>query len=265
MNPKIAVVTGANKGIGFEIAKQLADNGIHVIATARNESLGESSVQKITNGSVEYHQLDITDEKSVDGLADYLKTKYHGFDILVNNAGIAFKGDAFDENVARTTIGTNYFGTKRACLKLIPLIRDGGRVVNVSSSVGRPSLLSSHLKQQFTKKDLTMDELDSLMNTFIRDVAKGNWKEEGWPSTTYGVSKIGETALTRVLSKSYPSILINACCPGFIRTDMSSNNPAGGPPSEGAKVPVWLATLPSDSKYNGGFFKNMAEVEWENM
>jgi len=208
----------------------------------------------------------LNDEKSVDLLAEYLKKKYQGFDILINNAGMAFKGDAFDENVARTTLETNYFGTLRVCQKLIPLIKEGGRVVNVSSSAGKPSKLSSDLKNKIVSPNLTIDELSLYMNKFIQDVAKGTWKQEGWPTTTYGVSKIGETALTRILAREFKDkkILINACCPGWIKTDMTSNNPAAGEPEQGAKVPVWLATLPENSKYNGGFFQSTnKETKWE--
>jgi len=78
---------------------------------------------------------------------------------LVNNAAIAFKGDAFDENVARTTLKTNYFGTVRVCNKLMPLIRDGGRLVNVSSMAGKPSSLSHSLRSKITSSTLKRDEL----------------------------------------------------------------------------------------------------------
>jgi len=102
------------------------------------------------------------------------------------------------------------------------------------------------------------------MNKFILDVARGYYKDEGWPRTTYGVSKIGVTSFTKILARENKNILINACCPGFVKTDMSSNNPSGKSPDAGAEVPVWLATLPQDSKIHGGFFRDKNnETIWE--
>jgi len=260
---KIAVVTGANKGIGLEAVKILARvPGLHVILTARNESLGLEALGKLNDKNIEFHQLDITDESSIVKLANTLKTKYGGLDILVNNAGMAFKGNAFDENVARTTINTNYFGTLQACKHLLPLVRDGGRVVNVSSQAGSLSKVSPELKSKFTSSTLTTGEITNLMNSFITAVSKNTYKEEGWPQTTYGVSKVGVTALTKVLAREEKrNILINCCCPGWCNTDMSSNS-GTRTAEQGANSLVFLSLLPSDSKINGKFYRDEGELEW---
>jgi len=267
MSSKVAVVTGANKGVGYEIAKQLLQKGVFVILTARDEKLGMQAIENLGNKGVEFHQLDITDDKSIQTLATFLADKYKGLDILVNNAGIAFKGDAFDAHVAKTTLATNYFGTSKVAHALIPLVRPGGRVVNVSSVVGLPSKLSPSLRQQFIDPNLSLNTLDSLMNKFVDDVAAKTWEKEGWPTSTYAVSKIGCTALTRILARENASkgILINACCPGYVQTDMSSWNPKAGKAEDGATIPVWLATLPEDSKWQGGFFRSIGTItDWEN-
>jgi len=259
---KLAVVTGANKGIGYEIVKSLSEqNGLHVILTSRDAKLGEEALQSINKPNVEFHQLDLNDQKSVEHFAQFIKDKYKGLDILINNAAIAFKGDAFDEHVARTTIDTNYFGTLRVLQQLLPLVRDGGRVVNVSSQAGLLSKLSTSLQKKFSDSTLTIEELSNLMNKFVKDIAAGTYQSEGWPQSTYAVSKIGTTALTKVFARNEKrNIQHFVVCPGWCATDMSSYK---GPrsASKGAETPVWLA-LSSDSKASGGFFCDLQAITW---
>jgi len=235
-----------------------------VVLTSRNEELGKSAVVKIASphNNVEYYPLDITDKSSITRFANYLSEKHKGLDILVNNAGMAFKGDAFDENVARVTLGTNYFGTLEVCQQLLPLVRDEGSVVNVSSRAGRFSSLSHPLKQQYFKSDLKVEELNGLMNKFISDVSKGIHKKEGWPQQAYGVSKMGVTTLSRILGQNEKRrVMITSCCPGWIATDMSGNSPSAKGIDEGADTPVWLALHPFDPKFQGKFFAERKEID----
>jgi len=269
MASKIAVVTGSNKGIGYCIAKQLAEKQYHVVLTARDPTLGNAAVDSLKKGglsNVEFAQLDITKPESAKELANHLKTKFNGIDVLVNNAAIAWKGDAFDENVAKTTIGTNYFATLSVCDHLFPLVREGGRIVNVSSSAGLlKGITKDSLRDEFQSANLTVSRLSELMNKFIDDVAKNVYSAEGWPKSTYGVSKIGLTALTKVHARDESlkkrNILINACCPGYCKTDMSSMKGTRSA-DDGATTPVWLATLPADSKQTGTFCRDMQEITW---
>jgi len=265
---RIAVVTGANKGIGFAIAKQLAQSpGIQVILTARDTARGQEAVNQLKEqkADVKFHQLDLTDKNSIDQFAAHIKKTYGGLDILVNNAGIAFKGDAFDENVARTTAATNYFGTRDVLDKLLPLVREHGRVVNVSSMAGRLSILSNELKGKFTDPKLNVEGINNLVNQFIADVADNTYSQKGWPKSCYGVSKVAVTALTTVLARdetySKNGILINACCPGWVRTDMAGPN-APRTPDEGAKTPVMLALLPPGDTRTGLYWKDEKVREW---
>jgi len=264
------VITGANKGIGYAIAKALAKSDILVVVTARDESLGKQASHSLVSSegvkkeNLDFHQLDITDAKSIDEFGKYVEQKYGGIDILVNNAGMAFKGDAFDEHVARTTIATNYYGTLAVLKRLLPSVRDRGRVVNVSSSVGKLTRVGDDLVKRLTDPNLTVDGLNALMESFIDAVAKKDWNLKGWPTTTYGVSKIGVTALTRVLAHDEKrNVLINSCCPGYVKTDMSSGR---GPltPDQGAETPVFLALLPPSSKATGGFYYQKSLVNWAN-
>ncbi|KAH7698872.1 oxidoreductaseshort chain dehydrogenase/reductase family protein, partial [Aphelenchoides avenae] len=144
---RVFVVTGSNKGIGYGIvrnlAKQVKDAIIYL--TARNESLGQEALKKVTEelgsdkvAEIRFHQLDITDEKSCRRFAEHLKNEHGGLDVLINNAGFAYKTAATESQVeqADVTIGINYYGTKLVSDALTPLIRAGGRVVNVCSQAG---------------------------------------------------------------------------------------------------------------------------------
>eukprot|EP00798_Chlamydomonas_sp_ICE-L_P030877 gene30877-35922_t len=137
----VAVVTGANKGIGYYIAAELAKNGVSTIMTSRNVELGEEARSKVqaeasaagSSHPVLFHQLDITDQASVDAFADWLKDTVGCVDILVNNAGFAHKGNVFGAAESQATLNTNYYGTASVCQALAPLVNNNGRIVNVSS------------------------------------------------------------------------------------------------------------------------------------
>jgi len=181
---------------------------------------------------------------------------------LINNAAIAFKGSRFDIEVASVSVNTNYFGTLHVIETLLPLIRPGGRIINVASFVGSVSILKSEeLQKKFTSPTLTIEELNTLMNQFIDDVRTNKFQENGWPRSAYGVSKVGVIALTRVLARMATNIIVNCCCPGFVKTDMSSHQ-GSKTPDEGADTPVWLALLPPESTVTGKFFSDRAERAW---
>jgi len=203
-------------------------------------------------------QLDLNDQKSIKAAAETVKKEFGGLDILINNAGMAWKGSAFNSEVATTTLGTNFFGTLNVCQEFLPLMRENGRVVNVSSSVGKGTLgkMSEALRKQFLADDLSLDQLTALMNKFIKDVGDDTYQKQGWPATCYGVSKSGETMLTRILARDNKTkgLLINSCCPGWVRTDMAGDR-ATLSPAEGALTPVHLCFLPADGP-NGKFWQD---------
>lgn len=261
---RIAVVTGGNKGIGFEICRQLAQRGLHVALTSRDPAKGKTAAEKLrAEGlSVEHRTLDVAREDSARAVASDLKAEHGAIDILVNNAGIAM--DGFNAEVARNTIQTNYFGALYATSHLLPLLREKGRIVMVSSGVADRSRLAAPLRARFHSNDMTLDELSSHMQAFVDAVARGNHEAEGWPSSAYCVSKIGLNKLTEILGKQLSTdsrgILCNAACPGWVRTDMGGRN-ASRSPAEGAETPVWLALLPEGGP-QGGFFRDEAPASW---
>ncbi|XP_077437646.1 carbonyl reductase [NADPH] 1 [Vanacampus margaritifer] len=275
MSSKVAVVTGGNKGIGKAIVQALCKEFRgDVYLTARDEGRGKEATASLSAEGlkVNFHQLDINDINSITQAADFFKQKYGGLDVLVNNAGIAFKvaDTAPFSQQAEVTLKTNYFATRDMLTHFLPLIKAGGRVVNVSSFVSVRSLnmCSQELQKRFRSDDISEDELTELMTRFVELAKKDQHKQGGWPETAYGVSKIGVTTLSMIharrLSKERPNdqILVNACCPGWVRTDMAGPK-APKSPEEGAVTPVFLATLPAGaSQPHGKFVSDKTVQTW---
>jgi NAD(P)-dependent dehydrogenase (short-subunit alcohol dehydrogenase family) len=232
---KIAVVTGANRGIGLAASYQLAKQGIYVILTSRDAVKGKATVEKLQAEGLEvgYHPLDVADSASVQQLTQYVRDQYGHLEILVNNAGVALD---FTDNSSilnlqletlERTLQTNLYGPILVAQSLVPLmqIQRYGRVVNVSSGAGQLTDMNS-----------------------------------GYPS--YRMSKTALNAFTRILANELQSanILVNSVCPGWVRTDMGGPN-APRSPEQGADTIVWLATLPEGGP-TGGFFRDRQPIPW---
>lgn len=229
---KIAVVTGANRGLGREVVRQLAESGYRTVLTSRSEAGREVAGTFRGQGlPVDYHQCDVADGRSIAELSDWLREAYGTVHVLVNNAGIHY--DTYqdtlnaDFSVVEEALRVNTLGPWRMTKALLPLFpRDGsGRVVNVSSSSG----------------------------SFV----------ESWPGTpAYAVSKAALNMLTLKLSADLQphQVLVNAVCPGWVRTDMGGPEATRGV-AEGAAGIMWAVELPDDGP-TGGFFKDGARVDW---
>jgi NAD(P)-dependent dehydrogenase (short-subunit alcohol dehydrogenase family) len=231
---RVAVVTGGNRGIGFEICRQLSGLGLHVVLAARNETSAEEAAERLAGqgpGPVTGVRLDVGDE-SVSSTFAEIARRHGSLDVLVNNAGIAIDGPAHapsapDFRRVEETLATNLYGAWRCSAAAIPYMRERGygRIVNLSS---------------------TMASLERTMTP---------------ESPAYRVSKVALNMLTRVLAAELEGtgILVNAASPGYTRTDMSPK--ATRPVQDGADTPVWLATLPDDGP-TGGFFYERQPLEW---
>lgn len=276
---KVAIVTGGNKGIGLatvEGLKKVFDGDVFL--TARNVERGMQAAkevnEKVKEGNlVQFHQLDIDDEESVKTLALFMKEKYGGIDVLINNAAIAFKQAATESfaHQAQVTVATNYFSVKKTCDILFPLLRSGARVVNVSSAAGfLLNIKDEKLKSKFASEKLTVPELDDLMNDFVKSANDGSHEGKGWPNSTYVVSKVGLSALSRIQQHEMDSdssrqdVVVNHIHPGYVDTDMTSHK---GPLTieEGAKASLFAATLPANTKIKGQYiWFDCTIVDWVN-
>ncbi|KAG9131362.1 hypothetical protein Leryth_026690, partial [Lithospermum erythrorhizon] len=268
-------VTGANKGIGFGICKQLISNGITVVLTARNEKRGVEAMQKlkecgITNDLVVFHQLDVVDPSSVSSLAEFIETSFGRLDILVNNAGVGgvthngTKSQSTHNDLIETydlaveCLQTNYYGVKRMVETFVPLLKlsDSPRVVNVSSSMGGLKNIPNEWAKRVLNdaENLTEEKIDEILNTLLKDYKDGSHKDQGWPAfmPAYIVSKAALNAYSRILAKRNPTLKINCVCPGFVKTDINYNQGILSV-DEGAEGPVRLCLLPDDGP-SGLFF-----------
>lgn len=267
---KVAVVTGANKGIGYAIVKRLCkDFPGTVVLTARDEQRGQEAVDKLSKEGCfpKFHQLDIISLESIQKFKKFLEEQYGGLDILINNAGIAYKVAStapFTEQV-EVTLRTNFQGTLDVCHALFPLLKPHARVVNVSSMASKLSQVSEEWQNKFRSPTLTEEELISLLDQFVKDVKDGVHKEKGWSNSAYGTSKIGVTALSKIQARALSQdpredILLNACCPGWVRTDMAGPR-ATKSPDQGAETPVYLALLPPNAGAPHGEFVSEKKVQ----
>lgn len=268
----VAVVTGGNKGIGYAIVKGLCEKfSGNVYLTARNEALGVNAVAKLKELGLNplFHQLDLTDQASINKFRDYIKNEEGGIDLLVNNAAIAFPkvtSVPFSKQ-AEETIAVNYFGTLRVCETLFPILRPNAKVVNVSSSAGHLFRIPSpDVRAKLSEALLTVDKLSEYMQQFVEAAKLNNHMEKGWGNSAYAVSKVGVSALTNVQQRlfdeenEYRNIIVNSVHPGYVDTDMS-NHKGVLTIEEGAKAPLYLAL--EDHGLRGKFVWNDSKVvDW---
>lgn len=228
---KVAVVTGANRGLGLEACRQLGGLGYRVILTARRKTKGERAAAALRGEGLDvtFHQLDVTDAASARRLGRFVTRDAGRLDTLINNAAILLDGNegplAVKPQIVTRTLETNVGGALRVTQALAPLMERGGRIVNVSSGAGQFHNLGAH-----------------------------------WPA--YGISKAALNALTKTLAADLKEtgIRVNAVCPGWVRTDMGGPN-ADLAVEDGADTIVWLASA-APARYTGRFFRARREIDW---
>jgi NAD(P)-dependent dehydrogenase (short-subunit alcohol dehydrogenase family) len=244
-NKKIALITGANRGIGFETARQLGQQGIKVLLGARSGEKGKKAADQLKNESldVEFILLDVDDEKTHETAAKYIEEKFGKLDILVHNAGIWIEGFENGAPVAtsktsvetfRKTFDTNFFNIIGLTNSLLPLVRksDAGRIVFLSSGLGSLTLHSDPNSEIYHFKVPAYDISKTALNGYAVHLAY----------------ELRDTP-----------IKVNAAHPGSVATDMNANGVLAV--EDGAKTSVSLATLPADG-YTGKFIHLDSELPW---
>jgi NAD(P)-dependent dehydrogenase (short-subunit alcohol dehydrogenase family) len=231
---RVAIVTGANRGLGLEIARQLARAHYHVVLTCRDAGKGRAACKALREEgqTVSYQRLDVTSARSIKAFAASVTAKFGRADVLVNNAGVMLDARAtrfVDSQLAtyRTTFEVNVWGPLLLTQGLLPLMhkQNYGRIVNMSSGLG---------------------QLTGMGNN----------------TPAYRMSKTALNALTCIVAAETKgsNVLVNAACPGWVRTDMGGANAARSV-EEGADTPVWLAMLP-DRGPTGGYFRDRKIIPW---
>jgi NAD(P)-dependent dehydrogenase (short-subunit alcohol dehydrogenase family) len=230
MQDPIAVVTGANRGIGREVSSQLAQQNYTVLLAARSLLKAEATAEELGGSNLVPVRLDVTDPASIAALHDRIQHEFKRLDVLVNNAAIHYdtwqRAVNADLGVVQEALETNVYGPWRLCQTFLPLLRESlhPRIVNVSSGGGA---------------------LNGM----------------GGGTPAYSISKAALNALTLMLAAELRSekFLVNAVCPGWVATEMGGWG--GRPVAEGAKGIVWAATLPDDGP-TGGFFRDGQPIQW---
>jgi len=229
-NQKIAVVTGANRGIGKEIAKELAEKGVKVILTARDPAKGRVVTDRFISEGLDviFHPLDVTSEESMKTLVDFVQTEFGKLDILVNNAALGGGTSSLTIKPGdfRKTFDTNFYGPFILSQMMVPLLKKShsGRIINISSGMGALNGISG-----------------------------------GYAA--YRVSKTALNSITAIMAAdlSGTNVKVNTMCPGWVRTDMGG---AGATRSveKGAETAVWLAL--EENIPSGKFFRDQKIIPW---
>jgi len=234
LNPDrhVAIVTGGNRGIGYEICKELSLAGCNVVLTSRNEEEGRRAAAKLRrHENVTYRRLDVTDSKDIANLRDWILKAYGRVDILINNAGVYLDEGVsvfdVDENIMHDTLAVNFYGAFHMCRAFVPIMRQNGygRIVNVSSGYGAMSEMGGYV-------------------------------------AAYRISKAALNALTLILANELRdrNIKVNAVCPGWVRTDMGGGM-APISPEAAAKDIVHFALIDAKGP-TGSFFRHKKPIQW---
>ncbi|CAH3848850.1 unnamed protein product [Pieris brassicae] len=246
---RVALVTGSNKGIGYAIVKALCQkfDGI-VYLTSRSEVLGKAAVNKLNKLGLqpEYHQLDVTNRDSVIALRDHIASNHGGLDILINNAGyvnsVLFNSYKEEQKV----IDINYRGVLTMQELIYPMVRNNGRILNVSSDCGHLcNIRNKYWIDRLSKKDLKITDINEFVDWYLDSKKNGSFNPDDLVDkgsiAAYRVSKVALCALTMIQQKEleFKNISVNSVHPGFVRTDMTMKLGFLST-DEAAKTPVYL-------------------------
>jgi NAD(P)-dependent dehydrogenase (short-subunit alcohol dehydrogenase family) len=229
---RVAVVTGGNRGIGFELCKELSKVGCRVVLTSRNEEYGKQALAKLGDDkNIVFHKLDVTDSQDIVALRDWILKTYGRVDILINNAGIYLdEGTSVfnvDEKIVKETLDVNFYGAFNMCRAFVPIMRENGygHIVNISSGFGAMSEMAGY-------------------------------------HAAYRISKAALNALTLIMADELRdgNLKVNAVCPGWVNTDMGGKT-APVSAEKAAKDIVHVALMDKEGD-TGSFYRHKKPIEW---
>ena len=278
MNSKsrVIVITGANKGLGFELAKRLLKNSSKsiIVMTSRNETLGKEAHTKLaeqfpaSRESLHYHVLDVTKRETYGPFLDWIKEKFGKIDVLVNNAAICGVNELSPDykvphSDALKIIGTNFISTKEFTEYVLPSLASDGKIINISSTYGFDDKPIKALYKRFADPNFQSKEFEEIYNAYFETAKKQNFEEAGVPTSAYKISKALLSGWTYRLKDSLTGEQqAFSVCPGWCKTDMGSQN-ATLEAEEGTITTEYLINQPykANKETNGKFFKDCKELE----
>jgi NAD(P)-dependent dehydrogenase (short-subunit alcohol dehydrogenase family) len=228
----VAIVTGGNRGIGYEICKELSMSGCRVVLTSRNEKDGQKAVAALRDHeNIAYHKLNVTNSADIASLRDWILKTYGRLDILINNAGVYLDEGVsvfdVDEKIVQETLAVNFYGAFHMCRAFVPIMKQNGygRIVNISSGYGAMNEIAGY-------------------------------------EAAYRISKAALNALTLIIADELRdgSIKVNAVCPGWVSTDMGGKM-APISPQTAARDIVHFALVNAKGP-TGSFFRHKKPIQW---
>lgn len=228
---RVAIVTGGNRGIGYEVCKELSKSGCKVVLTSRNEVDGKNAIATLNNDNITYHRLDVTDIEDISCLRDWILKTYGKLDILINNAGIYLDEGVsvfdVDEKIISETLAVNFYGAFQMCKTFVPIMKQNryGRIVNISSGYGAMNEMSGY-------------------------------------QAAYRISKASLNALTLIMADELRdvNIKVNAVCPGWVNTAMGGKMAPTSPHMVAMDI-VHFAMVGANGP-TGKFFRYKKAIQW---
>jgi NAD(P)-dependent dehydrogenase (short-subunit alcohol dehydrogenase family) len=228
---RVAIVTGGNRGIGYEVCKELSKSGCRVVLTSRNEPDGKKAIVSLDDYDITYHKLDVADSKGISYLRDWILRTYGRLDILINNAGVYLDEGVsvfdVDQKIIQETLAVNFYGAFQMCKAFVPIMKQNGygRIVNISSGYG------------------AMNEMAGFQ-------------------AAYRISKASLNALTLIMADELmdTNIKINAVCPGWVSTTMGGKMAPTSPHMAAMDI-VHFALIDAKGP-TGSFFRYKKQIQW---
>lgn len=277
---QVAIVTGADKGIGLEVVRKLCKkfNG-DVYLTSRMRDKGQEAIEQLKQEGLnpKYHELDISQPDSIRMFQEFISKNYGGIDLLINNAGVSFGSETVPVfRQAQLCHEVDFMGTLNMNKIFLPLLRPHARVVNLTNSyIAKKSVLGEHAQKKFDLEKMTLNDLWLIMDYYLKMAKAGTQASNGLPESPKQMAKIAIVAMTKILARDIKSdsrrnILINGCCPGWTRTGGSAEFIGKNgycveadlqKPDAAASNVIWVATIkPGQSSPNGEIVHNQQVV-----